>query len=111
MNRIQKAAVLATSTAALGLGAMVAVPAAEAHVRGIGTVNINETAKLVRQAAQQRCLTVNEVRRITHGNGVLSVVNGNTRVTFDGTVRSGILRSFVVFGADGCATNVAVVLR
>jgi len=111
MNRIQKASVVGVSALALGLGSMAAIPAAEAHVRGIGTVNINETAKLVRQAAQQNCLTANEVRRITHGNGVLSVVNGATRLTFDGTVRSGILRSFVVFGADGCATNVAVVLR
>jgi hypothetical protein len=110
MNRIQKAAVVGASAVALGLGSVAAVPAAEAHIRGVGSVSTNEAAKIVRKASQQDCLTITEVRRITHGNGVLTVAGG-TKLTYVGSRKSGIATVNVTFSAPGCATGVSITLR
>lgn len=109
MKRVQKAALAGVSALALGLGTVAVAPVAESHVRGIGTASTTETVRIARQAVQQDCLTVREVRKIAHGNGTLTVVGG-TKLTYAGSIRSGIDKVIVSF-VGGCTTGVSFTLR
>jgi len=65
---IKKSVAIAATTVALSTGAL-ALTAGDASAASRGTATATESRKMVRQAEDQRCLTLKEARKIVKGNG------------------------------------------
>ena len=96
----------AVSIGAGGL-ALTAPTADAATYKKVGTATVKEGRKVVREADQQRCLTVKETRKIVKGNGeYLGVEDGNANYYWKATGKAEFL---LVQYHGGCANAAALV--
>jgi hypothetical protein len=95
------------AAAALTIGGLALATAPNASAASRGTASTSEAHKIVREAQNQRCLTLREARKIVHGNGTYSGVDdlGARYYHWAGT---GSVRTLDISVLDGCTDLVVV---
>ena len=103
MSKIIIRSASVAAAVAIGAGSLaLATPSASAATyRSAGTATVAEGRKVVREADEQRCLTLKETRKIVKGNGREYAVDGPTR-GFAWKGKGNVARLNVTF-VHGCA--------
>lgn len=99
--------IVAIVAATLATTAIAATLPTDAHAASRGTATAKEARKVVREAEDQRCLTLKEARKIVHGNGTYTGTDeiGARYYHWSG---KGNVRTLDISVLDGCTDLVVV---
>lgn len=106
MNKIiTRTAAVAATVLTIGGLAMATAPNASAASRG--TATSSEARKVMREAENQRCLTLREARKIVHGNGTYSGTD-DLGARYYHWAGKGNVRTLDISVLDGCTDLVVI---